>query len=159
MSDIMTNAPRLRQVPPANGLEPYTIEQLATERECAGVRALEAKNDIAAIDAEYTRRFKEEVDTQMTVNESRSATLDLPGGFKVKGSVSKTVKWDGDRLKAIAATMSWEQASHFFKIAFTMAEATFKALDPTSELAKTAKSARTVKFGDLKVTVEAPKSC
>ena len=158
MSEIMNNAPRLQQAPPANSLEPYTIEQLDTEREFATLHMAQAKADITAIDAEYTRRFKDQVETDMTLNESRSATLDLPGGFKAKGSVSKTVKWDGDALKKIAATMSWAQASHFFKIAFTMAEATFNALDPTSELAKTAKGARTVKYGDLRVTVEAPKS-
>jgi hypothetical protein len=52
--------------------------------------------------------------------------------------------------------MSWEQVQHFFDIKVSMAEATFKALDPTGDLHKQAGEARTVKYGDARIALVEP---
>ena len=108
---------------------------------------------IAEIDAEYLRRFGSHLESVLTDAGKQSTSVDVEGGFKAKGSISKTVKWDGAVLQTIAASMSWEEIRHYFKIDFAVPEAIFKALPP-GKLKEAVEKARTVKYGDLKVTIE-----
>lgn len=71
-------------------------------------------------------------------------------GVKLKASVSKTVKWDSDKLKAIASAMPWEAAHRIFDIDFKVPEATFKAI-PDPELVAKLEEARTVKYGEMTI--------
>lgn len=71
-------------------------------------------------------------------------------GVKLKASVSKTVKWDSDKLKDIASTMPWEAAHRIFDIDLKVPEATFKAI-PDPELVAKLEEARTVKYGEMTI--------
>lgn len=78
----------------------------------------------------------------------------LTDAGKIKASISKTVKWDSAKLKTIASTMSWEEANGLFKIDFSVPEANYKAAQSLKpELAQQLQDARTVKRGDLKLTI------
>lgn len=79
-------------------------------------------------------------------------TMAIDGAGKFKASISKTVSWDNDRLKAVAAKLPWEKTVALFKIDFSVPEAKFSALkDVDPELAGQLTEARTVKYGDLKI--------
>ena len=127
------------------------------------------KIDIAAINTEIARRFSEQIENSMAAKCKMSTTLDVEGGFKVKGSVSKTVTWDNDALQKIATGMGWDQVKHYFKIKFTVPEAIYNAVDPCADyvvghgddeasanLKAAMTTARTTKYGDLKVELIAP---
>lgn len=78
----------------------------------------------------------------------------LTDAGKIKASISKTVKWDSKKLQAIASTMSWAEAQGVFKIDFTVPEANYTAAQNLKpELAEKLLDARTVKYGDLKLTI------
>lgn len=74
----------------------------------------------------------------------------IADGVKLKASISKTVKWDNDKLQAIASGMEWAVAQRIFDISFKVPEATFKAI-PDPELVAKLEAARTVKYGELSI--------
>lgn len=74
----------------------------------------------------------------------------MADGVKLKASISKTVKWDNDKLQSIAAGMDWSMAQRVFDISFKVPEATFKAI-PDPELVAKLEAARTVKYGELSI--------
>jgi hypothetical protein len=121
-------------------------------------QAAEAKRSLVAVDTEITRRYGAAVDGLYAAKGEMSGKVKttLPNGLVVEGDRSKRVEWDGAKLLEIAKTMSWEQVQHFFKISVSMAEATFKALDPTSELRQRVAETRTVKYGDAKIALVEP---
>lgn len=85
--------------------------------------------------------------------QSGEITWTLEDGSRYKGSVSKTVKYDSDKLQRIASSMPWDKAQNVFKIELSVPEATYqdiRKLDPA--LAREIEEARTVRYGDIKVT-------
>ena len=140
------------QAAPAGRLENHDLNQLVAIRDAAQADIDEAKAETADVDAEYVRRFGPALEGVLTEAGKQSTTVDVEGGFKAKGSISKTVKWDSDILQTIAASMSWEEIKHYFKIDFSVPEAIFKAIPP-GKLQEAVEKARTVKYGDLKVAV------
>lgn len=81
-------------------------------------------------------------------------SVDLPGGLKLSGSVTKRVDWDQDKLMAAAKNMPWQDVQHYFTIKFGVPEKIYKALPPSSEFKAKLDEARTVKLGDLAITLE-----
>lgn len=80
--------------------------------------------------------------------------LPLQDGLTLKADVTKTVKYDGAQLLAIAQTMPWERATSIFKIDVGLSETTYKgiaAVDP--DLKKKVDAARTEKLGEPKLTL------
>lgn len=139
--------------PVAGRFDNHGLDQLTDLRFASQNTIGEAKDCIAAIDAEYLRRFGSHLESTLAEAGKQSTSVDIEGGFKAKGSISKTVKWDSGILQTIAASMSWEEIKHYFKIDFAVPEAIFKALPP-GKLKEAVGKARTVKYGDLKVAVE-----
>ncbi len=131
----------------------YGLDQLTSFRATSQAVIDKEKVAIAEIDAEYLRRFGSHIEDVLDSAGKQSTTVDIEGGFKAKGSISKTVKWDSDVLQTIAVSMGWEEIKHYFKIAFTMPEAIFKALPP-GPLKEAVEKARTVKYGELKVSID-----
>jgi len=134
----------------------YSLPQLQaviaiTQDQIAGLQA-----DLGRISFEIGRRFFTPIMEQMKTKKARSATIEAPDGFKIKGSVSKTVSWDGDALQALASAMDWEKAQHYFKIKFSMAEAMFKSVPP-GEFKDMLTAARATKDGQCKIEMIAPK--
>lgn len=85
--------------------------------------------------------------------QSGEITWTLEDGSKYKCSVSKTVKYDSEKLQRIASAMPWEKAQKVFRIELSVPEATYQnivKLDPA--LANEIEDARTVRYGDIRVT-------
>lgn len=81
-------------------------------------------------------------------------TLPLQDGLVAEVDLPRTVKWDSEKLQAVAQTLPWERVAAMFKIAFSMPEAIYKgvsALDP--DLRKKIDDARTETFGTPKITL------
>jgi hypothetical protein len=134
-------------------LDNYALDDLVSMRGVSQAAIDHAKAEIAAIDTEYTRRFGPTLQDVLDNTGKQSTSHEIEGGFKAKGSISKTVTWDSDILQTVAATLDWEMIQHYFKIKFSIAEAIFKAVPP-GKLKDTFALARTVKYGDLKVAVD-----
>lgn len=73
--------------------------------------------------------------------------------IKVVADISKSVKWDGDKLKKIASGMDWAVANHFFKITFSVSETVFNGLAPDDPRKADLEDARTVVYGKPKLTL------
>jgi hypothetical protein len=113
--------------------------------------------DLNSIAFEIGRRFSDYLLAEMEAKEARSTTIEAPDGFKIKGSVSKTVSWDSSALQKLAAEMDWAKAQHYFRIKFSVAEAMFKSVEP-GEFKDKLTDARTTKDGQLKIEMIAPKN-
>lgn len=143
------------QTAPAGRFHNRSLEDLNQVKVGLLMALKTATAEISEIDAEYHRRFSSGLGEKLIAESKQSTTMEIEGGFKAKGSISKSIKWDGDILQTIAVAMNWEEIQHYFKIDFSMSEAIFKALPP-GKLRDTVGAARTVKYGDLKVAVTAP---
>lgn len=134
------------------------VRTLPLSKLCEHIAELEAGKasitaQIAALQEELGFRLSPEA-AQLFAAAGKDAgdvTFTTHGGLKFKASVSKTVKWDGEKLKAIAATMEWPAVQRLFKVDFAVPEATFKAI-LDDDLRKKLEDARTTKLGDLKIT-------
>lgn len=71
-------------------------------------------------------------------------------GVVVKVDTKEAVSWDQDKLKAVAYTMPWEQAAHYFTIKFDVKESIYKALPPGNNIKPLLTEARTTKMGEPK---------
>ena len=81
-------------------------------------------------------------------------TLPLQDGLVAEVDLPRTVKWDSEKLQAVASTLPWERVAAMFKIAFSMPEAIYKgvsALDPA--LRAKIDDARTEVYGAPKITL------
>lgn len=128
----------------------HSVAALYGKMEEVNRRIKNEKAELVLLNGEIERRFGEAVHRKRDEQDKLSTTLDIDDEFKVKGSVSKKVIWDTGICQTIAASMSWDQAHHFFKIKFTVAEAIFKAIEPGT-LKDAMTKARTVEYGEPKV--------
>ena len=140
-------------------LRDLSLPKLADERlEIAAILG-EYQQSLADIQTEITRRY--EGLAALALDEAGkdhgTTTRDLDGGYKLKIERKQTVKWDSAALQAVASEMTWERIQHWFKIAFSVPEAKFNAVEPgpfKDELVK----ARTTKLGNVTVTLIDPKA-
>lgn len=151
----MTNQPT-HHAELVEDLSEYSLPQLQALISIEQDQITAHQKTLGRVSFEIGRRFFNPIMEQMKAKEARSATIDAPDGYKIKGSVSKTVSWDSDGLQTIAGSMSWDEVKHYFKIKFTMAEAMFKALPP-GEFKDKVTALRTTKDGQCKIEMIAPK--
>ncbi len=125
------------------------------ELEASVKKVIAANNGILKdIQKEITSRYEDLARQAYDQANKESGSMTLPqGDFKLKTSISKSVKWDSTMLQQIAATMPWEDVSHYFKIDFKVPDSIFNAIPP-GELKDKITAARTVKYGDLKLDIE-----
>ena len=114
-------------------------------------------DEVARVEAHVQERFSEAVSVAYSREKKKSGKLNIKreDGFVIEANISKTVKWDSDKLKAVAQGMSWEEIQHYFKIDFSVSEAIFKALPP-GPIRDAITNARTTNYGDPKVKLSAP---
>lgn len=142
--------------PSASRFDNYSLAQIHQLQGATRDEIATQKVHLAELDAEIYRRFEKVGYYHLAElgKEGGSTTFDAGGedglNFKVKASISKSVKWDGAALQKIASGMTWEEIQHYFKISFSMAEAIYKALPP-GDLKKNVEAARTTKYADMKV--------
>lgn len=144
----MENFSSRQAVPATYGDFPLPALHAEMKQEKALIAAAKIKLDL--LNYEVERRFGDALAEKRSEQDKLSTTLNIDDEFKVKGSVSKKVTWDSGICQTIAASMSWDQAHHFFKIKFTVAEAIFKAIEPGT-LKDAMTKARTVEYGEPKV--------
>ena len=144
----------------ADNLRELTIDQLAAMRLALRVVDAGVKVDLAAIQDEITRRFSnlgslaldEQGKTYGTVTRE---LIGFDGRYKIKAEVKQTVKWDSEALQTLAADLTWKQIQHWFKIAFSVPEAKFKAMEP-GPFKEKLEQARTTKLSPLAITLIDP---
>jgi hypothetical protein len=146
----------VRNKPTVTDMGKFTVSELY-EYQTACVAALEeAKADLAEVTSAIKSRFAFAADELYHEAGKMHGTVNLGTGegFKVQADVSRTVKYDSEKLKSIAATLPWEKVSKLFKITFEVPEKTYTALaavDP--DLYEKIEEARQVRYGDMKLTV------
>jgi hypothetical protein len=119
-------------------------------------RVANEKLALAALENELSDR---QADTaarlfQQAEKEDGAITFTV-GGLKYKGEIKKTVKWDSEKLQAIAKHMDWAVAQRVFDITFNVPERTFNAMTDPALIEQLLK-ARTTKRSDLVVTYLGP---
>jgi hypothetical protein len=113
------------------------------------------------VDAEVSRRFAIRAESALKGLgkwDGGSTQLAIEDGCVIKASRSKTTSYDSDALMKVASTMAWDRAQAIFTIRFGVSETIYKGLkaaDP--DLASRVEAARTVKTGDLKLTITTAK--
>ena len=138
-------------------LRELSLSDLSTERqELRDVVAVH-QGELVNIEAEITRRFSAlgALALDDAGKDYGTVTKEMEGGYKIKAEIKQTVKWDSDALQAIASDMTWEKIQHWFKIAFSVPEAKFKAIEP-GPFQKALEKARTTKLAPMKVTLIDP---
>ena len=73
-------------------------------------------------------------------------------GIALKVAANKVVKWDNDKLKAIAAALPWNAVEKLFDIKFSVPELTYKAVVDEDLLTKL-NGARTTRIDPVKVSI------
>jgi hypothetical protein len=111
-----------------------------------------ARDEIAYFETELTARYAGAKEAYFQDRLSGDHSFTGTSGLRLKASISKTVKWDSEKLKAIAAKMPWDLANEVFEIEFSVPEARYQNMTDAA-LKHTLTGARTTKYGDLKVTV------
>ena len=116
----------------------------------------DAKVWLAHVQAELTARLAPSVKSELAALNKPAGTVNmtLQGGMSAKGVVDKKIEWDSEKLIAIAQTMPWARVIKIFKIDFGVAEKIYEGIKATDEdLAAQLDKARTVKYGDPKITL------
>lgn len=149
---MTTNRPdenALLSMPPADLLEYRNATEQALR---------EAKAELEHVDAAIAKRYATVIDHQYHVKGERVGTVrgDLGGGVSLVGEISKTVKWETDKLLDEANRLpSWERVRALFDVKLTVKESVFKAIKATDpDQAKRLEAARTVTYGQPKVRLE-----
>lgn len=141
------------------GLASLTLADLVEITRALDAISTHSKKALALVQGELVKRHDAQIDDayRRAGKAGGSVKIDLGHGFELKVEKSKTVKWDGEKLKALAAGMTWEQASNLFNISFSMPETAYQGLVATqNNMLPAVDAARTVKYGDPKVTLVAP---
>lgn len=98
----------------------------------SGVASLKSKLD--AVKEELARRYGESAKQALIQQDKEhgSGSLPLQDGFTAKYKVDREVKWDSDKLMAVAQTLPWERVQALFKIVFSMPEKIYAGVSALS---------------------------
>jgi hypothetical protein len=135
-------------------LSELALSELIRQRdEVLGSRIAELEAQQDEINAEIRRRYEAQIRAifEREGKQSGTVTLQSEEGIPIKGEVGKRVKWDSDKLMALARDMEWDAVQRTFDIKFSIPEKTYKALDP--EFRAKVDAARATTYGDLSISV------
>lgn len=136
-----------------------SLQELHDARESVNQQIQQLKTKLSEIDGAIVHRTKGLVEQMFTLAGKQSGTVKVAGddGMVINGEIPKKVEWDTAKLMAVAETMSAEEALEIFDIKFSVPEKKFTSLagrvDPAAHQAIL--DARTVKYGDMKISLEA----
>jgi hypothetical protein len=142
------------ELPPA--LERASLSDLLDLQEgyAASIATFKARAD--AVKAELTRRLgMSAIQTlQQKGKDHGSGSMQLQDGIVAKFKVDQEIKWDSDKLMAVAQTLPWEQVNAIFKIAFSIPEKTYAGIASLRpELRAKIDDARTTKIKAPAITL------
>lgn len=133
------------------GMPDEALRQL--DAECVEIlERMKARRDQVA--QELVRRYGELANKRFAAADKQSGELTIDvGSMKLKAKIDKKVEWDSPALRAVAGSMPWELAQQIFDIKMTVPERIYTALTD-ADLKARITEARTVKYGNLKITLE-----
>lgn len=115
------------------------------------------KSRLDAVKAELANRYGESAKRALGQKQKEHGTGSLPlqDGITAKFKVDREVKWDSDKLMAVAQTLPWERVNALFKIVFSMPEKIYAGVAALSpELREKIDEARTTVIKDPVITLE-----
>lgn len=112
-----------------------TLHQLCTARESIIDTAVDLKGKLGLVQDEINRRLTGQVMAAFAEANKVSGTLTIPleDGLTAKADIEKTVKWDSEKLMAIAFSLPVGQAKTLFKFEVSVPEKMYdgtKAANP-----------------------------
>jgi hypothetical protein len=112
----------------------------------------EGKQHMADLEAEVSRRQENTAaDIFRTAKKDHGSVSFVDNdGNKFKVEVKREVKWDSDKLQAIASGMSWGEVERTFDIKFNVPERIYNTMNDI-ELRTKLDTARTTKTSDMRV--------
>ena len=133
-----------------------TLPQLLAEQDAAALDLAAAKGRALRLSQELAARFGDAAKHALTEAGKSHGAISLPmqDGFVVKADAKQTVKWDSDKLQAVAQTLPWERVVALFGIKFTMSETIYKGVAALSpELRAKIDAARTTTIGEPSIVL------
>lgn len=129
-------------------MEPRALgEQIAQQRQ----EVAQATARLKELEAQFSERLLGEAAAEFNeAGKGEGEVTFYVDGVKAIAEARKTVKWDSNKLKALAGDLPWPVVERLFDIKFSMKEATYKAVPDDALLARI-NEARTTKVADLKV--------
>lgn len=130
-------------------IENVSIASLLVMQTMAKDATEKAKAATTAVATEIARRYADSVFHSLNQSQKSHGTVSLPlqDGITLKGEIKRTVKWDSEKLQAVAQTLPWERVAAIFKIEFSVPEAIYKGIAALSpELRNKIDAARTTKL-------------
>jgi hypothetical protein len=121
------------------------LTELKAELDKIAERAAAVSSEKGEIVAELERRYAPRLKAllEQSGKDTGTVTLDVDG-FPLKRTTKKEVKYDGEALQKLAASMPWETAAALFKITVDLPEKNYPGLVSNPELKKQVDAARTV---------------
>lgn len=143
---------------PTRELADYPLAELYKEREALDLVLADFKARANAVDGEIGTRTAEAVKAIVAASGKTHGVINAPllmcNSLTAKVDISKKVDWDTGKLMAIAQTLPWDRVKAIFKIDFSVSETIYKGLEAAApELFKQIEAARTVKYGEPKLTL------
>lgn len=133
-----------------------SLPQLLAEQGAAAMDVAAAKGRALRLAQELTARFGASAKQALAEagKSHGSITLAMQDGFAVKADAKQTVKWDSDKLQAVAQTLPWERVIALFGINFTMSETIYKGVAALSpDLRAKIDDARTTTIGEPSIVL------
>ena len=111
-------------------LTSLTLPELLAEQDAAAMDVAAAKGRTLRVSQELQRRYADSAKSALAQagKDYGSISLPLQDGFVVKADAKQTVKWDSDKLQAVAQTLPWERVNALFGITFKMSETIYKGV-------------------------------
>lgn len=133
-----------------------TLDALYTTQEFYLQQSLTYKGQADLVQKEIERRTQTAVESAFLAAGKQHGTVSvaLGSGFIAKADIAKTVKYDSEKLEALAKTMPYDQARAMFKIKFEVSEKLYDGIKVTNPtLARQVDDARTVTYGKPKIAL------
>lgn len=127
---------------------------LFKKQQAAKAELDKAKRAVSEVAEEIATAYSEKVKAAYNALQKQGGSQSVPlqDGLVAKGDISKEVKWNQDLMRMAAASMTFVEVMHYFKIEFSMTEVTYKSL-PNGAFKDLIDEARSVKYGELKITL------
>ena len=133
-----------------------TLPELLAEQDAIASDLSAAKGRGVRLSQELQARFADGAKQSLVQLGKSHGSVSLPmqDGFVVKADAKQTVKWDSEKLQAVAQTLPWERVVALFGIKFTMSETIYKGVAALSpDLRAKIDDARTTTIGEPSIVL------
>ena len=135
-----------------------SLQELYKQREAINQQIQTLKSELSVVDKTILDATQGKVQQMFALAGKQSGTVRVLGedGIAIVGEIPKKVEWDSKTLMNVASTMTADQAFEVFDIKFSIPEKKFASLPEQvdSVALQAILSARTVKYGDMKISLE-----